>query len=83
MPKGSTKYQLLKDDFELKRRNEMIRDLRKEVDHWKKCTESEQKRAGRLQRKVERYESVLNTLLTKNDWLSTEEVEEYIRENLK
>lgn len=41
MAKGSTKYQLLKDDFdhacrELKIRNELIADLRKENEQLKK-----------------------------------------------
>jgi ribosome-binding ATPase YchF (GTP1/OBG family) len=33
--------------------------LFKEVTHWKKCTDNEQKIAGKLQKKVERYEKAL------------------------
>lgn len=35
------------------------------------------------QQEIERYESALNTLLTKKDWISVEEVEEHIHKNLK
>lgn len=36
--------------------------LEKEIGHWKKCTDNEQKIAGKLQRKVERYERALKRI---------------------
>lgn len=67
MLKGTTKFQLLQDEFkhacnELKLRDEMIKDLRKEVEHWKKCAESEQNIASRLQKKVENLQRELELI---------------------